>query len=977
MNVYGQLLRAQLEKRASDHASSLDTGIWYNSTDEQVKISKVGAIRAFLLNDNKAIFGLDGTLADNVRLHRSGDQTLQIVPGNDTTADGSNATTLAKISAKFESYTTAGRPAFGNVGRVIFDTDEGQLFVDTGTAWAEMGGGGGGEIPNVRLGENIPAGRAVFLWQRPCFVVTTSNNWVDVNQGAGDVSFQIPVGVYLYDNDENRDEFHTILETAFDNSAATGTLTVSFSKSTRKITLDTSAATTWKWNTGTHGAAGTDTHIGTLLGYSDAADSASVTTLTAANEVTSTLSKKEFMYQTDADYTHKSRGYRGFLDTAGSKYDLRSLMFDVEGNVFSGKTETNELFTARASITITTGTNDKLDFNDGADRNATLAAGTYPHPYTGLLADIKAKMDALSAIDFTATYNNDTDKITIAGTGAFTLEWATGANTATGVHTTLGYTVADTASGTSHTAQNSLDLKGQLLPATNARINQNSVYGGFARSATIVHCERDNLTKYIPVVNQAGGYLAAPEDLTPGYDVAFGAQATNSVGQAVRAFWDRTSSPEVLRFQYRTSPNGPWVTSATTATPATDGSTLFGNSTYDDTTQNTPGVAPHVVIDDNGKAFCAAAAIWNAAPNAYQIRGFYSNDGGATWTKVTGSGSNNEIINDGTNSYYLSFLVQRGNKVIFGGSNTIQSAGFFGYSEDSGSGYTTATNTSTSGHDSLLPVGAEIQHFPSETGVDQYRYVMMGRALSSTTTRITYCKADLSSIATINHSVASLCTLAVGREGNRIVFLLGSESGATLRSVYTNDTYNGGTLTATEGADQNGGGSNISYVNGFRASVVRQLMWNINRRMVVKGGRAWAVVQHNFTNIHRYQLWTCSDVTTNTWTNAGETIGSDTTNQQGEMSVLYVEGNNSLMFVWKRGTNSTTLSQNLTNGQIFARIVDIEDAGATLSYREAEQIDNAEALGTYQGGISAAAHADGIGISWIKSTNIVRSQKFA
>lgn len=61
--------------------------------------------------------------------------------------------------------------------------------------------------------------------------------------------------------------------------------TVSFSDSTGKFTITSDGATfELHWKTGTNGADGTDTHAGTILGYSDAADDTGALTYTADSE---------------------------------------------------------------------------------------------------------------------------------------------------------------------------------------------------------------------------------------------------------------------------------------------------------------------------------------------------------------------------------------------------------------------------------------------------------------------------------------------------------------------------------------------------------------------------------------------------------------------------------------------------------------------------------------------------------------------
>ncbi len=95
-------------------------------------------IRALLRNDQKAIFGNSGTAAQNIRFHRGAAGVLQLVSGADATAEGTLSTALNQLSAKIESYTNSGKPAFGNAGRIIWVTDIPELEIDSGTAWISV-----------------------------------------------------------------------------------------------------------------------------------------------------------------------------------------------------------------------------------------------------------------------------------------------------------------------------------------------------------------------------------------------------------------------------------------------------------------------------------------------------------------------------------------------------------------------------------------------------------------------------------------------------------------------------------------------------------------------------------------------------------------------------------------------------------------------------------------------------------------------
>ena len=137
--------------------------------------------------------------------------------------------------------------------------------------------------------------------------------------------------------------------------------------------------------------------------------------------------------------------------------------------------------------TIVAGVNDKIDFNRGGVKVATIAAGTYA---TGALL-CTAIVAALEAADATpvwaASYSGSTFKFTISSDLAFTLLWSTGANTLTAPHKDLGFAVADTGSATSQTGANAAYtsrhwLKADLVTAAEVLggivVNHNSGAGG-------------------------------------------------------------------------------------------------------------------------------------------------------------------------------------------------------------------------------------------------------------------------------------------------------------------------------------------------------------------------------------------------------------------------------------------------------------------------------------------------------------------
>jgi microcystin-dependent protein len=151
---YSELKEACLENLSSDPSAGVAGKIFRNTTENRVKVDDGSSIRALLRNDDKCVIGNNGTANNNVRFHRSADGVLQTVPGGDTTAEGSSASTLAKISTRLEDYIDSNKPANGNAGRLIYVSDKSSVQFDNGSAWVAIGsiiGSSGNANNNVRL----------------------------------------------------------------------------------------------------------------------------------------------------------------------------------------------------------------------------------------------------------------------------------------------------------------------------------------------------------------------------------------------------------------------------------------------------------------------------------------------------------------------------------------------------------------------------------------------------------------------------------------------------------------------------------------------------------------------------------------------------------------------------------------------------------------------------------------------------------
>lgn len=144
MKVYSQLISAQLENKTTNHTAAPIGRMWFRTDTTKFMLSDGTNIRAMLRNDQFCVFGNSGTASQNTRLNRSAANALQLVTGDDTTAEGSTSTSGGMIDARAVNYTTGGLPAAaaGNAGRIAFNTTTGTLNFDNGGTWTAVASGG-------------------------------------------------------------------------------------------------------------------------------------------------------------------------------------------------------------------------------------------------------------------------------------------------------------------------------------------------------------------------------------------------------------------------------------------------------------------------------------------------------------------------------------------------------------------------------------------------------------------------------------------------------------------------------------------------------------------------------------------------------------------------------------------------------------------------------------------------------------------
>jgi hypothetical protein len=137
-----------------------------------------------------------------------------------------------------------------------------------------------GDFLNALLGTDTQTEQAITT-------VTDNNKYLGFDIGAGELVATVAAGTYAIGTAHT--QAGTLCKAIYDAivaAEAVGTYTVSYSRTTRKFTITRSAGTlSILWKTGTHGADGTDKHIGTLIGYSDAADDTGALTYAADNQI--------------------------------------------------------------------------------------------------------------------------------------------------------------------------------------------------------------------------------------------------------------------------------------------------------------------------------------------------------------------------------------------------------------------------------------------------------------------------------------------------------------------------------------------------------------------------------------------------------------------------------------------------------------------------------------------------------------------
>jgi hypothetical protein len=125
--------------------------------------------------------------------------------------------------------------------------------------------------------------------------ITASNKYIDFDDGGGEENVSVTEDFY-----KDPHELAAAIETAMEGATADD-ITVTYGNTTGKYTIASDGGTlSLLWKTGTHGADNSDDHIGSTIGFSDAADDTLAVTYTSDTAI-DLSSPQTPSYDSDSD----------------------------------------------------------------------------------------------------------------------------------------------------------------------------------------------------------------------------------------------------------------------------------------------------------------------------------------------------------------------------------------------------------------------------------------------------------------------------------------------------------------------------------------------------------------------------------------------------------------------------------------------------------------------------------------------------
>ena len=212
--------------------------------------------------------------------------------------DGTNGYSIRNVKsisndALTLNYALANAPASGvNLGQAVLYKPA-TTSIPTFTAWMYRSSGAAIEMmagcKTSSMSMTLTAGQqaeAEFSYEGTGYyfnpvVISSSNKYIDLTDDGGTIVITLTEGVY---KDPIELATHiTTVGTAACAASGGDDFSCTYSSSTGKFTIATTTGTLFSilWKTGTHGADNADDHVGTTLGFSDAADDTGALTYTS------------------------------------------------------------------------------------------------------------------------------------------------------------------------------------------------------------------------------------------------------------------------------------------------------------------------------------------------------------------------------------------------------------------------------------------------------------------------------------------------------------------------------------------------------------------------------------------------------------------------------------------------------------------------------------------------------------------------
>jgi hypothetical protein len=886
-----------------------------------------------------------------------------------------------------------------NTGLYEFDstdsqTDDGSTIIqpDAGSGrWlliSAVGGGGAGSEYTALAGEWINGStktKSIGLLQKTAIEIANANSWIDVNEGAGEISVKI-LGTdsffLIQDLDTNAtnpgdaafDLCKIIADTLTADGSTTLTYTCTYSLTTNLITLAASGAFTILLKTGAHGLDNLDTGLLAQIGWDDSSDTGSLTSHPADNKIqdAEAIVTKLQAQKTDSDFLIKSRGYHGGIDENATKLAQVTCSINTAMDGFAAFTEGEKQYTQSAAI-ILDATNNKLDWKEGAggEINSTLTQGTYLRgtdsssvKYETLAAELKLQMDTDTGVadTFTVTYDNNTGKFKVVsdGVNSFTFLFGTGTNTATGVHTTIGWDASDTTSDTSHESDNAVDLAGETAEDIATRTTTNSVFTGFIDDNDKQFMKQAyDISTYDELYKSPGDFPANPTEFDQGNEIQFMDSHMNLSGQGVAIFEDLSTNNIIIR--YTTNGGYTWTTAATTPSMGFSVVEDFGAS-------NVTDLRAKCFVDENGNGVIAYSRANGAQRNATAAHSTDLNTWGVT-----------NLHTAGATWYNIDLYIREDKAVIMEDYATHTNTVIY-ISNNVGAGYNSwSAQIPITPQDFYYtkPSHVKIQYWPGVGSPNDYRIILVGQKQADLDLYAVYMAGDGTGQTAINpwtptNYMPINVTMDKAGTGNRIAIVAADGGAIPSSSSYavglSNDSSGSfsistkGTIALT--------GNHDSYNGHTNGSDWQANMWNEEVRAVLHD-TSFSFVSAAFNGGYiRAQVHNTKDITAGSpsWESV-VSLDDTATSHMGHYCCTYLPSIHSILFAWKRGGSAT--GNLLTQGIIMGRLANI-NADGSLSFHDAEQIDGGEALSGFQGWVNISSSADRAFVMWERYNGATR-----